>query len=236
MPWQYKTRRCYLRWSVSMPKNTSHGQNSNNLQSWSGSTREWKQRLLGERRPLMPMLEKRRRTPWLLMFDKQIVYVLNVEKRWYRIVTLWLQKLRAQENRLEKIQFKCKEAENITVNYQKVKRHLQVSTDMVYNNVADYPVSKILSSFPLLFLFFSLSIPHFSTVTTSGGEPDFPEHFGQSGGRNPEVQRGAQQDADNEHWGSDLQKGCEGDLSSCLKCGEAEGLQGHILPVSTLVF
>ncbi|CAG03311.1 unnamed protein product [Tetraodon nigroviridis] len=41
-------------------------------------------------------------------------------------------KLRAQENRLEKIQFKCKEAENITVNYQKVKRHLQVRLDVVH--------------------------------------------------------------------------------------------------------
>lgn len=44
---------------------------------------------------------------------------------------LCLQMLRAQENRLEKIQFKCKEAENITVNYQRVKRHLQVSPDMI---------------------------------------------------------------------------------------------------------
>lgn len=66
---------------------------------------------------------------------------------------LWLQKLRAQENRLEKIQFKGKEAENITVNYQKVKRHLQVSPDMVYSNVADYPISEILPSFPSSFCF-----------------------------------------------------------------------------------
>ncbi|KAI3352822.1 hypothetical protein L3Q82_019396 [Scortum barcoo] len=34
-------------------------------------------------------------------------------------------KLRALENSLEKTQFKCKEAENIMVNYQKLKSHLQ---------------------------------------------------------------------------------------------------------------
>lgn len=37
------------------------------------------------------------------------------------------QTLRALENRLEKTQFKCEEAENITINYEKVKSHLQVS-------------------------------------------------------------------------------------------------------------
>ena len=36
------------------------------------------------------------------------------------------QKLRVLENRLEKTQFKCMEAENIMINYEKVKSHLQV--------------------------------------------------------------------------------------------------------------
>lgn len=38
------------------------------------------------------------------------------------------QNLRALENSLEKTQYKCKEAQNIMVNYQKLKSHLQVSS------------------------------------------------------------------------------------------------------------
>lgn len=41
-------------------------------------------------------------------------------------VFVCLQKLRALENSLEKTQFKCKEAENIMTNYQKLKSHLEV--------------------------------------------------------------------------------------------------------------
>lgn len=37
-----------------------------------------------------------------------------------------LQNVRALENSLEKTQFKCKEAENIMINYLKLKGHLQV--------------------------------------------------------------------------------------------------------------
>lgn len=42
-----------------------------------------------------------------------------------------LQKLRALENSLEKTQFKCKEAENIMTNYQKLKSQLQVSPTLI---------------------------------------------------------------------------------------------------------
>lgn len=71
---------------------------------------------------------------------------------------LCLQMLRAQENRLEKIQFKCKEAENITVNYQRVKRHLQVSPDMI-------PYPKKLLLFLLLSLASQLSPPQEESLT-----------------------------------------------------------------------
>lgn len=64
-------------------------------------------------------------------------------------------------------------------------------------------------------LLFSLPIPR---LVTSGGESDFPEHFGWSGGRNAEVQRGARQHAGPERRGSDLQNGRAGDLPS-LRAG-----------------
>ncbi|XP_029706942.1 coiled-coil domain-containing protein 151 isoform X1 [Takifugu rubripes] len=51
--------------------------------------------------------------------------------------------LRAQENRLEKIQFKCKEAENITVNYQRVKRHLQEES-LTFQSILDSLEAEIL--------------------------------------------------------------------------------------------
>lgn len=71
---------------------------------------------------------------------------------------LCLQRLRAQENRLEKIQFKCKEAENITVNYQRVKRHLQVCPDMI-------PYPKYSFLFLLLSITSQLSPPQEESLT-----------------------------------------------------------------------
>uniref|UniRef100_A0A3B5K6K5 Outer dynein arm docking complex subunit 3 n=1 Tax=Takifugu rubripes TaxID=31033 RepID=A0A3B5K6K5_TAKRU len=64
-------------------------------------------------------------------------------EREYQTVMLCLQMLRAQENRLEKIQFKCKEAENITVNYQRVKRHLQEES-LTFQSILDSLEAEIL--------------------------------------------------------------------------------------------
>lgn len=41
--------------------------------------------------------------------------------------------MRSLENSLEKMHFKCNEAENIIVNYQKLRSHLQVSTTLLTN-------------------------------------------------------------------------------------------------------
>ncbi|KAM8721811.1 outer dynein arm-docking complex subunit 3-like [Acanthopagrus schlegelii] len=53
--------------------------------------------------------------------------------------------LRALENRLEKTQFKCKEAENIMINYQKVKSHLQEES-LTYEGLLDSLEAEILKA------------------------------------------------------------------------------------------
>ncbi|XP_030272771.1 coiled-coil domain-containing protein 151 isoform X2 [Sparus aurata] len=54
-------------------------------------------------------------------------------------------KLRVLENRLEKTQFKCEEAENITINYEKVKSHLQEES-LTYESQLDSFEAEILEA------------------------------------------------------------------------------------------
>lgn len=63
---------------------------------------------------------------FLFIWFSFVIRCAGQRSQW-AMIRVCLQNLRVLENSLEKSQFKCKEAENIMIDYLKLKSHLQVS-------------------------------------------------------------------------------------------------------------